>query len=135
MDVENKLMSVRRLNDLINKKLDDAAELRGRLNASAVSYDSDRVQTSPTDKLSEIIGRIVDIESEINDLVDTFVDRKAECEKIIGCLEDQKMQDVMKLYYLEMIPMKKVAGYVGMSIRWCYDAKDKSLIILNQKFR
>lgn len=135
MNVEQKLVSVREINDLINRKLDEVAGLRGMLGASAVSYDADRVQTSPADKMSEIIGRIVDLESEINDLVDTFVDVKDECVKMLESLEDQKMVDVMKLYYLELIPMTKVAAYLGMSRRWCYDMREKSLIILNQRFR
>lgn len=135
MIAERKLKSVKSINDLINRKLDEVAELRGRLGASAVTYDDDKVQTSPADRLSEMIGRIVDLESEIDDLVDTFVETKEECVRMIDTLEEEKMREVMKLYYLELISMTKVASYVGKSRRWCYDMRDKSLIILNQRFR
>ena len=62
------LMQIRKKEYAIKRKQLRCEELRSCLGARAIQYDRDRVQTSPVDKVSEIICKVADLEDQIEQL-------------------------------------------------------------------
>ena len=62
------LMQIRKKEYAIKRKQLRCEELRSCLGARAVQYDRDRVQTSPVDRVSEIICKVADLEGQIEQL-------------------------------------------------------------------
>ena len=62
------LNSIRKIENEIVKLQLQHDELQSCLLPKAITYDGDRVQTSPEDKMSELAGKVVDMEKQIAQL-------------------------------------------------------------------
>lgn len=134
MNVEAFFRSLRGINDRINKQIMTLSELRASLGVRAVAFNENKVQTSPTqDTLTDTISAIIELESEIDELTDEFINKKRRCKEMLSVLPEN-MQIVMGLYYLDFCPMSEVASLTNQSQRWCFALKEKSLMILEDKF-
>ena len=89
--------------------------LQSRLLPKAITYDGDRVQTSPSDTMSEIAGEVLDLDKQIEKLI---VSKQRKIEKRytdIAQLDDEMERIVLAGYYLEELSMYDVADAVGYS--------------------
>lgn len=66
-----------------------------------IRYDKDRVQTSPSDKLSETIIRIVDLENEAISALEEYQTLYAECVDRINGLSRREYVEILSRRYLE----------------------------------
>ena len=75
-EVRQYLHSIKKLAEKREKKLEQIAELRSVATNCVVNPDKDPVQTSGSgDKMAKIVGRIVDLTEEVEDL-DRMIDAK-----------------------------------------------------------
>ena len=59
------LMQIRRKGIIIRRKETQRDELRACLLPGAIRYDRDRVQSTPTDKMADVIARVDELDREI----------------------------------------------------------------------
>ena len=62
------LMQIRRKEIIIRRKETQRDELRACLLPGAIRYDRDRVQSTPTDKMADVIVRVDELDREIEQL-------------------------------------------------------------------
>lgn len=62
------LMQIRRKEIIIRRKETQRDELRACLLPGAVRYDRDKVQSTPTDKMSDVMARVDELDREIEQL-------------------------------------------------------------------
>ena len=108
-------MSVRWTSSLIRLRTIKRNMLQSRLLPKAITYDGDRVQTSPSDTMSEIAGEVLDLDKQIERLI---VSKQRKIEKRytdIAQLDDEMERIVLAGYYLEELSMYDVADAVGYS--------------------
>lgn len=60
------LMQIRRKEIIIRRKETQRDELRACLLPGAIRYDRDRVQSTPTDKMADVIVRVDELDREID---------------------------------------------------------------------
>ena len=65
-----------------------------------IRYDKDKVQTSPDDRISDIMAEIGDIEMELEEDIHKLLKDISQAYKMIGSLTSSKHRDVMRCYYL-----------------------------------
>ena len=65
-----------------------------------IRYDKDKVQTSPDDRISDIMAEIGDIEMELEEDIYKLLKDISQAYKMIGSLTSSKHRDVMRCYYL-----------------------------------
>lgn len=108
--------------------------LRYSLLIGGVSYDRDRVQVSPSDKMAETFAKIDDIQrcrkliaAEYKEATDDIV------EAVNQWLEpDSPEATVIILFYVGKQPMKKIAEKLFYSCSHCYYLRDRGEIMMSQ---
>ncbi len=113
------LRQLERINIIINQKQLQLDELRVIGSGfKAIDYAADRVQTSPTDRMAEVMARWVDMESEINETIDRYVDTKNRIINEIHRLQDTRYISILYKRYVEFKPLVTVAYELSYDYKW-----------------
>ena len=127
------LNSIRKIENEIVKLQLQHDELQSCLLPKAITYDGDRVQTSPEDKMLDIASRVLDMEKEIRNLKH----RKAKCivevNNAIARLDNDTEQVILLGFYVGRLSAYKIADLVHYSVRGVYKAKHRAVIHLAEK--
>lgn len=106
--IQNKLEEQSRLKDMV---LHITSTLRG----DVVSGGGNK------DKLGDAVARIVDLEAEINQAIDDYVDKKREVGNVIDKVKDPDQLQVLHKRYFEYLTWEQIACETHMSYRKvCY---------------
>lgn len=133
MDTQGYLMQIRRLESRIKRKELRCEELRTCLDAKAIRYDVDRVQTSPVDKVSRILSTVKDLEDEIKRLRIEKAELVIEISDTIELLDNDSEALVLMAFYVGQLPMTDVARKAGYSVQHAYRLRKQGLIHLAEK--
>lgn len=95
MNTKQYLLQLQILNTKINQKIEESAQLRSIAKGRGISYDSERVQTSPTNAQENIIVKYLDIEREIDKMIDDYVDQKDKIINQIHKLSDARYIEIL----------------------------------------
>lgn len=106
MKAKDYLKQLELLDTKINQKMQQVSELRQMAQASgAIDYSKDRVQSSPSDSLSNAVIRYVTLEEEIDKQIDHFVDMK---NLIINQIQGLQNVDHVKLLFKRYVEFKRL---------------------------
>lgn len=127
MTTKEYLLSVRRLDNLINDKLDEIYRLKTRATHTTIACDNERVQgTSNQDKQGDIVSEIIDLEKDVDMLVDIQVDIKRNIKHICKQL-NPKHRDMLIKKYIEYKSISTIADEFGMKIRGTKKAHKRAI--------
>lgn len=107
MKAKEYLQQLQRLDTVINQKIKEVHDLRLQAQSTGgLDYSKERVQTSPSGDAPfvKLIGRVIDLEVEINAEIDRYVDEK---HKIINEIQALKDADHISLLYKRYVEFKK----------------------------
>lgn len=114
------LMQIRRKEIIIRRKEMQRDELRACLLPGAVRYDRDKVQSTPTDKMSDVMARVDELDREIERLKLEKAQAIIEISDVIEKLDNDKEKAVLTAFYIKAASMEAVAGIVCYSVRHTY---------------
>lgn len=114
------LMQIRRKEIIIRRKEMQRDELRACLLPGAIRYDRDRVQSTPTDKMADVIARVDELDREVEQLKHEKAQLILEISNAIEKLEDDTEKVVLTEFYIARAPMSQVAETIHYSIRRAY---------------
>ena len=117
---------LREMNNLIRKKQERIDELRSALTSTSMPL-GERVQTSPTDKMSNLMCQIIVRENEVNSMIDSYADMKAHVKNRIFALDNEDWQEILCSHYVEFIPWREIAENKNLTLRAVYRKKDRAL--------
>ena len=125
---KEELNNILKLNDRIQSKIRQKEELRATMTGvSGIDYSKDRVQTSPTNSIEELVIKIVDFEEEITRDIDKLVDMKREACNSINRV-DGIYGTILEMRYLECMRWEEIAYRLGYSIQHVYRLHGQALI-------
>lgn len=107
---------LREMNKEITEKQEKLAELRAMATSMTVSYDSERVQTSPQDRLSNIMCKIIMLENEIDGMIDDYITIKQQAKLRIYQVEREEWQDILYAHYIERKTFGEIARHRGVTV-------------------
>lgn len=116
----------------IQRKESLIAELRSCLLPGAIRYDADKVQSSPSDQLSEVMAKIDEMERQVETLK---VERSAlivEVNNMIEKLENGIERSVLTEWYINRTKPSRIASKIGYSERRMYHYKKEGVLHLAQ---
>jgi len=117
-----------RLDQRINSKLEQVMSLRDlTTKATATMSDMPGGGSHNVFKMQDIIGKIVDLENEINADIDRLVDLKRDMVAVIKAVVDPECQTLLELRYLCFKPWEQIAVDMGYSVRQLYRLHDEAL--------
>lgn len=117
-----------RLDQRINSKLEQVLSLRElTTKATATMSDMPGGGSRNVYKMQDIIGKIVDLENEINADIDQLVDLKCEMVAAIKAVADPECQTLLELRFLCFKTWEQIAVEMNYSIQHIYRLRDKAL--------
>lgn len=126
------LMQIRRKESIIRRKETQRDELRACLLPGAVRYDRDKVQSTPTDKMSDVMARVDELDREIEQLRREKASLIIEIGDAIEKLEDDNEKTVLTEFYIARAPMTQAADAINYSVRRAYDFRKRGVIHLGE---
>lgn len=122
------LTQIRVVEKAIKNKRDELEALRYKASgAGAITYDKDRVQTSPQDYLTMAIADIVEIEKQIIEDEASIEDMKGQAYSVVRQMEHPEYRILIEWFYLNGLSMIETAERMSMSERSAYYLKDDAL--------
>lgn len=107
MKAKEYLQKLQRLDTVINQKIEELGNLRlMSTGVNGIDYSKERVQSSCSGDAPfvKMIGRMIDLEAEINREIDTYVDEK---HKIINEIQGLQTVNHISLLYKRYVEFKK----------------------------
>lgn len=126
------LFMVRVLDSQIIKKEAKRNALVSCLLPGSMDYNTDKVQNSLGDKMTEIMADVADIDAEIRELMITKAEWIREVSEAVEHLENDSEQIILLEYYLNRKEMTAIAKQINYSVRHCYTMKRRGVKNLQQ---
>lgn len=126
------LMQVRKTENAIKRKQLRREELKSCLLPGAIRYDLDKVQTSPKDKIPEIMAKVDELDRQIEELMQEKAMQVIEIGEAIERLEDDNEKTVLTAFYIGRAPMNDVAAAINYSPRRTYYFRKQGVIHLGE---
>lgn len=117
-DAKSYLMQVELYDTHINNKLEELARLKELTRHITSSIkDVPVLGGGNQDKLGSAIAKIVDLENEINDAVDAYIDKRREVGKLLDRVDSADQYNVLHKLYFEYKTWPEIAAEMHMSER------------------
>ena len=121
-DAKAFLMKIELLDAHINNRINDLRELRSLVTKITATISEVSVSGSGNqDRLGDSVAKIVDLQDEINQKIDKYVNLKREISAMLEQIQDPDQVKVLHKRYFEYKPWEKIACEMGYSYRnVCY---------------
>ncbi len=135
MNIRELLKSHNEVNNLIDVKLEQIAELRSLAAKVTTSpFTESHSQGTYTDRVGRTTARIIDLENEINDEIDRLVELKIRIRELVSALTDGIQRSVIERHYILNEPWEKIGEKLGYSRRHIVRIHDKAIEVLEDMF-
>lgn len=131
------LEQIPKLNAMIQNKIAEADQWKCIALGITPQTSGERVQSSGSQqKMADAINRVVDLQAEINELIDTLIDKKQE---IISNIEQLSATeyDVLHKRYIQGMQYDEIGATRGMSKSWATTTHGNALehlkVVLSSK--
>ena len=117
-----------RLDQRINSKLEQIASLdelttKCNLTLTGMPRNPDR----GTSNMAEAVGKIIDLQTEINYDIQKLVDLKREMVRVIKAVDNTEYQTLLELRYLCFKTWEQIAVDLGYNVRHVYRLHDEAV--------
>ncbi len=131
MSPKEYLSQAYRIDQRINSKLEQVVCLR-ELATKATSTLSDMPSSGTRNihSMEGIIAKMVDLETEINQDIDTLVDLKREIVSLIKQIQNTEYQTLLELRYLCFKTWEQIAVDLGYSSKHVFYLHDKAVALI-----
>lgn len=135
MTAEEYLGQIEALDVQIQQDIEQLEELKHRASGvTAIRYDKDKVQTSPSDRLCGDVCNIVTMEQRINDEIGRFYEAK---ELIIRQIRGMHSADIVQILYkryVQLKNLKQIAVEIGMGYSTVLQKHRDALVIFEDQY-
>ena len=107
-------------------------KLESSLQGHAIRYDQEKVQTSSTDRVADVMGDLEKLLKKQDRLRKQLADALNDVTGMIGLLTDRKQQLVLSYKYLACLPWVKIAEKMPCGERQVYRIHDNAIKILHK---
>jgi len=134
LNAKQYLRQLRRLNDIVQSKLDQIETLRSLAQKITHVPKNIKVQESILeDKNSELIAKIVDLENDIKADIDYLLDLKLKITHQINSLDNDDYKLLLMLRYLNFKTWEEIAVEMNCSYQWVHVLHGRALIYFQEK--
>ena len=128
MTAEKFLQQIERADRVIDNKLSEIYRLRCLATRITVPTDREAIQTSGvSDKVGNTVAKIIDLENEIDDLIDEYIDVRQRCIKVVEALSDPLQYTVIHKHYVQYKSFVEIAEEENYTYQWILRVHNKAL--------
>ena len=127
MTVKEYLGQAYRLDQRINSKLEQVASINElATKCTSTLTGMPRNPNRGTSTMADAVGKIVDLQAEINRDIDRLVDLKREMVSLIKAVDNTEYQTLLELRYLCFKTWEQISVDMGYSIQHIYRLREKA---------
>lgn len=131
MDTKQYLMQISRLDKMIQNKLSEICQLKTMACSVTTYNDGERVQTSSDkDRLGTIVSKIVDMERNVDEMIDT----RCKIVNQIDGISDLECYDMLAKMYILGKNLKVIAVERGVTYRYMVSIHKKAIKAFEEKY-
>lgn len=135
MTTKSYLSQIERLDRMIQNKLSEIYQLKTMACSVTVSNDGDRVQNSgDKDRMGTAVAKIVDLERETDELVDSFVEKRKRIVEQIDSIDNIDYYNVLSMRYVSRDTFESIAEKTNWSIRKVFTLHGKALFDFETRY-
>ena len=119
MDVKDFLKSIPNKRKELAAMISYEEELRSSLYPSGIRYDLDKVQTSPTDRMLEMVAKLTDMQERETDQKEALIADIELAERMVDAMPTSRYRTLLRLRYLygaEPMSWQEVADALGVDV-------------------
>lgn len=110
MTAKSYLQQIGRMKAMIRQRSQELDALRAsNMGYKAIDYSADRVQTSPTDRMADTVGKYIDMETEIMQMIDAYFEKMHMIIGQIQALDDARHIDILYARYVNGESLRRIA--------------------------
>ena len=122
------LEQIERADTLIDSKLSELYRLRCLVTSITVPTDREAVQTSGvSDKVGNIVAKIVDLENEIDEMIDGYIDTRSRCIGVVERLTNPLQYKVIHMHYVQYKSYAEIEEELNYSHTWVMKVRREAL--------
>ena len=134
-DVKAFLKYIQTADIRIQNKCVEVYQLRCLATSITAPTDAESIQTSGVkDRVGNIVPKIVQMEEEINQMVDHFIDEKKKRVNLIDLLQNDLEYQVCHMHYVQYKDLTDIAIELGYSYPWILEVHGKAINNLCQPY-
>lgn len=122
------LGQIRRINTQIRQKEEQIAELQEQLVSISAPLNPDKVSTGASDKVSALVSRLVDLQSDLEAELFNLVAAKRSILDTVGRLEDPNHMELIYMRYVQCLTWKAISAEMGYSVQWVWRLHGQALL-------
>ena len=135
MSVKEYLMQIQNKNGEIKNQEEYIQRLKDSLDIAGVSYDRERVQTSPDfDKFGKIYGQIDEEERKLEEMRNRLVETRVKIISQIHEIENDKFQRILNYVYVDAMTLNRTAIEMSFSYDYIKELHGQALQVFRDKF-
>lgn len=128
MTAKEYLSQARYLDARINTKIKQLEALNTlATSATSVLTGMPHSPNKATSKMADIVGKIVDLQAEINRDIDALVDLKGEMRSKLEMVPAEDYKAILEMRYLCFMSWEQIASNLGLSVPYTYKLHDRAL--------
>lgn len=131
MNAKEYLSQAFRRDQRINSKLEQLASLREISKRGTASIHAKRTCGTTHSQMEDSVVKLIDLQHELNEDIDRFVDLKREIRTAINELHQPEYQLVLELRYLLYKRWDEIAKIMNFSVERTYCIHGKALMAVN----
>lgn len=113
----------------INAKLEEISRLRALAMRTTIVPDEDHVfvQSSAGDRMATIVGKIVDLEREVDKEIDELQEIRRRVQTAIDSIPNADQRNVLALRYIKGLRFNVIAEQLTYHYRWVLELHGRGL--------
>lgn len=117
MNTREYLNQIQRYDKMIHNKEEDLKHYESLATSiKSFGYGTERVQTSgSTDRMGDLVAKIVDLKAEILEDISSYVEKRAEVTRTIGLVKNPVLYDILFKRYIKGQSLGNIADEIGYS--------------------
>ena len=135
MTAKEYLQQIRKIDLLIQNKLEQMQELRSQLEVKGINFESDG-STSATrnvTKMNDLIVSVVTLEEEINQQIDLLINKKREVMELIDSLDNADEISLLYKRYFSYMTWEEIAVDMKFSYMHVHRIHGRALRAVDEK--
>ena len=121
------LKEPKRLERQIFAVMQQIDEEHAKLMPGGLNYEVDRVQTTPRDRFADVMARIDELETQMDELMKRLDKSRERVLLLLDQVKDKDARIILNLHDVIGLPMDAVAEGLYMSRALCYIVRNKAL--------
>ena len=128
MDAKEYLGQVRLFDELIQNKAVEAYQLRCLAASCTAPTDREPMGSGGvSDRVGNIVAKLVDLENETNNIIDRYIDLKQDCIKLIESVKNPLWYTILHKYYIQYKSLVQIAEEEGYAYQYVCEVHLKAL--------